>query len=250
MTLSLLTALVSTAAAQVPLPTPPPSHLDALAMTRVPDVVGAGIVYENPLRLRAGASAGFIPEGYANIVDDIARDLGAWDETTGYVVGQLLPGSVTLRADVGWRPLADKQWSVAVGYQRVWLRGEVSPYEVTDALKDFDGLEELASADKAELKNNPNLYLPEILVGAGLHQMTFESGYQWETPERILLRLSLGAAMTLNANSQVDMDDIIYEDVTIETDPYRSDASTQLDETLRKYFHTPTIGVAVGYRFR
>jgi len=250
MTLSLLTALLTPAMAQEPLPDAPSGHIEALALTRVPDVLGAGVVYESPLRLRGGLSAGFIPAGYAGLVNDIARDLEAWDETTGYVVSQLLPGSITVRADVGWRPLADKAWFVAGGYQRVLLRGEVSPYEVTEALGDFDGLEDLSKADKAELKNNPDLYLPEILVGAGLHQVTFESGYQWESPERVLLRLSLGAAVTLNAKSDVNMDDIVYEDLTIDTDPYRSEASSQLDETLQRYFHTPTLGIAVGYRFR
>lgn len=248
---ALLIGLTAPAAAQVPLPPPPPTHLDALVLTRVPDVLGAGVIYEGVGRVRLGGSAGFIPQGYANIVDDIARDLDAWDEATGYVVGQLLPGSATLRADVGWRPLVDREWSVAVGYQRMWLGGSVNPYEVSDVLEDeITELSTLTKEDKVALQDNPDLTIPEILVGAGLHQVTFETGYQWETPERLLLRMSLGAAVTLGARSEVTMDDITYDETTIATEPYRDQASAALDDALRKHFHTPTLGIAVGYRFR
>lgn len=92
-------------------------RLEGLLLTRVPDVMGAGAVLEGPGRIRLGASGGWIPQRYADVVNDLARDLEVWDATTAYVVDQLLPGSTTLRAELGWRPVPWRDLTVAAGYQ-------------------------------------------------------------------------------------------------------------------------------------
>lgn len=133
------------------------------------------------------------------------------------------------------------------------MAGAVDPYELgadLEQLQQLEGLEQLSEIDTTELEELDTLELSQIGVTANLHQLSVEVGYQWYSPENVILRLSAGAAVTLSARSRVRMDDIVYEEWTVDTEPYQDEASRSLDQALRRYFHTPTVGLAVGYRFR
>jgi hypothetical protein len=217
--------------AALPARAQPGEHVRVEVLTTAPIHVGLGMVAELPARLRLSAAVGYLPGTYVDGISEVVMALDGYDERTADVIRSSLDSSFVGRAHLGWRPLAGAGFYVEAGYGLVALGGGTSE----DTL--------LALALGLELPEDPgNRYD----VDSTLHMLDAEIGWEWWIAERLSLRLGVGAAATLDANSSVEP--ASAPRIPLVTNLFTSLAEAQLDDVLEGYVHTPTVTVAVGWR--
>lgn len=209
----------------------PAEHVRVEAVTTAPIHLGAGIVAELPARLRLTGAIGYLPPFYVDGINRVSRDLGGYDERTAQVIAQSLDSSFVGRAHLGWRPFAGAGFYVEAGYGLVALGGGTSEETV------------LALALGLDLPEAPG---HRYDVDTTLHMLDAEIGWEWWVADRLSLRLGLGAATTLDANSTVAPSS--GRGIPLLGSALASLAENRLDDLLERYVHTPTLTFALGWR--
>ena len=118
----------------------------AIVGTNVGVDASAGLQVEAPWRLRLSATAGWMPRAYAWGLNKYYQDVYDGPAIVGNLVEDLLAGAFVARANVGFRPLANRGLFVDVGY----IVQTTSKSSLVASRFEAETGQELPAADPAE----------------------------------------------------------------------------------------------------
>lgn len=208
-------------------------HVDAVATTSVPLLVGVGARVETPQRIRAELDLGMFPSAYLGVVNDVATSSGWYGEPTAVLLDVAIDGAFVLHPRIGWRPFENNGFMFHGGYILAAAGGgNLSGSEASEVVIEREGSSNFGFEDDASFP-----------VRAGIHMLTFDVGYQLIGWEKLVVNMRLGGAFTVGSTS------------TVEVDGRFGGAAGEvlgalLDETIQRWIHSPTLALDVGYRFR
>lgn len=207
--------------------------------TTVPTDVGVGARVEWPGRVRTGLRLGVLPGPYVDAINGVAMAFDAYGEPTADVIRSSLQRSLVASLDVGWRFTDREGWrrlSLQATYRLATLGGSATGQELLVA----------ASGIEAPRPDGPTSGL-DYDLGTTVHLLGPE--LLWEPPLTGGLRLAvgLGAAFTVGARTRVDPT-FTPRSPAIQ-DAFTEGAEAWLDQTLRRYVHTPTFRIGLAYAF-
>lgn len=215
-----------------------PFSVDALPATDVAIQAGVRGTVEGPLRLRYSLGVGVLPAPYLDVINAICTGFGWYDDATANLIASALQNSVVIRNHLGWRPFPKHGFQFEAGYGLVTLGGGVSGSDV------------IAAATGEDLPESLDDTL-SFTVAATLHMFDVTVGWEWLLWKRIVVRADLGGAFTLASNTDVEQDfDELGPLAQPRVDEFEVWAEDYLNTTFTSYVHTPTVGLAVGYRFK
>jgi len=234
MTESLSVALVgvllwgSAAFAQSPSPAPIQGSIEVV--TDVPILVGVRPTVYVPGRLHWAGTVGFMPRGYLQLVDSISVSAGWYDPITADLIEAALGSALIVRNHIGWQPFQKHGFFFEAGHGVAFLGGGLV---VGDLLGEATGQ-----------------FVPPTLAGRGLRvntvvqQLDVALGWRFEVAEHVLVRLDIGGAFTIASSTRIQPEggELPF------SGPFLREGEDYLDSTLKKYVHTPTIGIGIGYR--
>lgn len=208
-------------------------HLQAEALTDVPIQVGGRVAVEGPWRLRLTTTFGVLPPPYVDLVNAVGEQFDGYTSVTSALVGAALESSFVWRLHVGWRWFDDLGFYAEVGYGLATLGGGLSSEELLTAAT--DGAGEASNAGR------------EYAIDATLHMLDAEVGYEWVFWDQLVARVGLGVAATLGSRTEVSPQ---FQPLAPRfVDALTAEAEAYLDDIFTTYVITPTVSVAVGYRF-
>lgn len=214
-------------------------HLDVAALTDFPLLVGGGVAYELPVRLRAEVTAGVLPGPYVDAINWGMTTFDVYSETTAELIDVVLQNSFVLHSQIGYRPLPRRGLSVSLGHQYINLGGDTADISLFGDIAVPERLLEIAEAEAGEL---------ETKVSA--HMISGEIGYQWQIQERLSLRATAAFAYTLHASAAVSATQEARNPVSQEAlDLVTVAAEDYLEFVFEEWVHLPMVGVSAGYRF-
>jgi hypothetical protein len=233
-----LSLLAASQVAQAEEAQPADHRLEVSALTRLPVMVGGGLTWESPQRIRASFSAGAMPGAYVDLTNAAMTGFDIYSETVAEIIDKALRRSLVLHTQVGFRPLPRRGLHLDLGYQALVLGGDSTDLSV------------FAEATDPRLLERAQDVTGDLEVRVADHMLTAEAGYQWTIRERFLVGTSLGFAYTVASPSTVSatrspnnaVEEEIIEATTTSTEDY-------LTYVFEEWVHLPMIGVSVGYRF-
>lgn len=210
-------------------------HVDAVATTTVPLLVGVGGRLETPQRLRVELDLGVFPSAYLDAVNSVAVGAGWYGEPTAVLLDVAISGALVAHPRVGWRPLEDYGFAFHGGYLLAGAGGgDLSGAEAAAVLDERDSDQRDAGLDATA----------QYPARAVIHILTVDVGWELVAWERLALGARLGGAFTVASSSTVDVSGPPIAGAVGEV------LASLLDDTIQQYVHTPTLGIDVGYRFR
>ncbi|MEL6343494.1 MAG: hypothetical protein AAFV53_10195 [Myxococcota bacterium] len=203
-------------------------HLDIYGTTRFPLTAGVGARVEVPMRLQFSAAGGMVPDAYSNALASTVTGLTGGEEIVGAAVDVMLARTNYIHLGAGWRPFRRAGLVFAGGVQRLRLGGSVADINIEGI-----DLTEIPEAEQTAIRSTLNM-------------VTAEMRYDAAIADRLVVSVSAGWMQTVNAQTSISVPDDLYTDDVAEA---ASLASAQIDTLYSTYFRSPTLGVAVGYRF-
>ena len=147
-----------------------------------------------------------------------------------------LNNSLLWRTRVGWRPWAKRGFYVDGGYTLTTLGGGLSGADVLTSVLG-DSYEFSAPNERA------------FDIGASVHFIDTEIGWEWAVRDKIWLRAALGGAFTVAASTDIQpswtpapIAQGPIEVISVAGEEYLNDIFTQ-------YVHTATLSLALGWSF-
>lgn len=212
------------------------------ALTDVPLMLGAGVLFEGDSRLRLRTSLGVMPKGYLRLSNALVeRANEEYPEAAKILVERALDESIVWRSQVGWRPFERAGFYTHVGYTLLGLRGAASGDELIAAAEAFD-------EDQGELMRRMN---PSTIgIGSRLHLVDLELGWDFRLGERANLRLGAGWAYTFYSKTAIEAE--FDESAGMEAEEvafFEEVSGKYLDAIYRSFVHPPSVSVAFGLRF-
>ncbi len=210
--------------------------VDLEILTDFPIHFGARIGAELPHRIRLGATLGYLPGGYVDVINAIVVSAGGYDEHMAELVRNSLENSLVFRFHLGWQPFEDYGFYFDVGYGLAALGGGADTESVLIAVTGY--------------VPPPGLGVGDFSIHSTLHMMDVELGYLWVSESGWSIRAALGGAFTVGASVDV-VPDFELLDPAIQDSVNRLSSNTQtlLHDILVQHVHSLVITVAVGYRF-
>lgn len=222
--------LLSTAHAAVP--------VEIEVGTQFPLDFGVGARLDLPGRLYTGVRVGFLPSANVDAINAFATAIGAYGDPTAEVIRSTIGESLVLSVDAGWRPFVGDRWTRLVSFQAGYvvgtLGGDLATQDVLASAFDLDFPEEAGANTTYDL-------------GATVHLVRAEVMIQPELTERLHLDLGLGAAFTVAAKASAEVTSS-PEDGRFDSAATTLAIENVLEETFRRYVHTPTLRVGLGWR--
>lgn len=208
-------------------------HLHGEALTDVPILMGGRVTVEGPYRLRLATTLGAMPPFYVDLINAVGEQFDGYTEVTSALVSAALESSLVWRLHAGWRPFESLGLYAELGYGLVALGGGLSSEEVIAAAT--GGQPSQGAADR------------NYSIDAMLHMLDAEVGWEFVFWDALVLRASLGVAATLGSQTSVTPQfeptaRRLVDALTAETERY-------LDDIFTTYVITPTLTIAIGYRF-
>lgn len=219
---------LSTASAAVP--------VEIEAGTLFPLDFGIGTRVEFPGRVRAGVRVGYLPPANVEAINGFATAVGWYGEPTAEIIQSAIGRSVLLSLDAGWRPFDTDRWTRVISFQ--------GGYTLATLGGDLTGQDVIAAAFDIDFPDNAPQGA-EFDLGATVHLLRVEALFQPELTKRFHLDVGIGGAFTVGANARAD--EVSAEDSG--RDVTANAIEVVLEETLRRYVHTPTFRVGLGWRF-
>lgn len=209
-------------------------QLDLGIRTDVPLAIGVAADVQFSSRIRAGIGVGMLPPAYVDLANEVAQGFGWYDAATAQLVRDSLDSALVLHPTVGFVPFADHGLVVDAGLAVALLGGKNTAANVLAGL--------LGRPPVPTERNQPELEASSV-VGLA----TVRVGWRFELPERFFLRFDVGGAFTVFSATQMKPPPgaravRAYENLARAGETY-------LDDTLRSYLHTATVGAALGVRF-
>ncbi|GAB4543906.1 MAG: hypothetical protein Tsb0020_55480 [Haliangiales bacterium] len=209
-----------------------PWQLRALLGTAVPIDVGLGATLEAPFGLRVGTSVGYVPGPYVDLINAVATRLEFYDDATADLISAVLQRSLVWNLRAGWRPWS--QLTVDAGYSLITLGGSASSQDVLAAL----------SSTPPPSGGDDTPYE----ISSTLHMLHLEVGWRFDFG-RLSVRPAIGAAVTVSAHTTVDPGETGMPVRDRSRRAFGAGVAGYLDDTYKRYVHTPLITVTAGYRF-
>ncbi len=210
--------------------------VDVVVMTDFPLDVGVRVVAEGPGRLRLSSSAGWMPPAYLGAINAVATGAGWYDETTADLISVALDNALVFREHLGWRPFPSLGASVEAGVGIAALGGAPT---VAGLLGAATGREFPVDQGATPYELSATVVMIDVVLG-------------WEgvIADHLVIRGDVGGAFTVGANVNAErvgearfaLGESLLEQVEVESELY-------LEETIRRYVHSPTLSLAVGWRF-
>lgn len=203
--------------------------------TQFPVFAGGGVRLEMPLNLSVHGDLGVLPQAYGKLVNDVAQDIGSYDDATAFIIDQAFEDSLVYRVGGAWHPFGGGFY-LGLTYAFVDLSGSVSDQEALEQA--LPGAQDL-----------PDGFSGSVPIDTTLHMLQGELGYQWEILPHLLLRVALGVSATLDGSVDFGVPRGLppaLEDQARELERIGED---YLEGILTDYVHTPTGTIAIGYRF-
>ena len=221
------------------------AHTRALrveALTDVPLMIGAGLLYETDSRLRLRTSLGVMPKGYLRLSNALVeRANEEYPEEARLLVERALDESIVWRSQIGWRPFEQAGFYTHVGYTMLGLRGGASGEELIAAAESFD-------EDQGELMRQMN---PSTVdMASRLHLVDVELGWDFALGEKANLRFGAGWAYTFHSRTRVEAE--FEEGTGMEEEEiafFEEVSGKYLDAIYRRFVHPPSVSVAFGLKF-
>ncbi|MCB9646434.1 MAG: hypothetical protein H6730_07515 [Deltaproteobacteria bacterium] len=201
-------------------------HLEAAS--DAPILVGGMLSVELPGRLELGGGFGAVPDAYLAAVGEVVTSIGGLASTEADVVQSALEGRWAARAFVGWRPSPKAGFYLRFGYQALRLGGSLG---ASDALAMVTGVTTAVSVSGS------------VSATSTLHMLYGELGYRWSL-DPVSIRLSLGFTGTVGSTVDITVDTPTNQALA---DQLAALGESYLQDNLRQYVMTPTIGLAIGY---
>lgn len=202
--------------------------LQLSAATEFPVFAGGTIVLEGPAGLQLGGGFGAVPDPYLNAAGSAVTSLANLGGEETDLIRQALNGRWAARAFIGWRPVRTSGFYLRLGYQATRLSADLGSSEVLGAVT---GLPASVSVSA------------DIQAVSTLHMMYGELGYRWKIKD-FTVRASLGFVGTLGAQVDLEVNAPASEAIA---DQLATAGETYLQDSLRSYVMTPTLGLAIGY---
>ncbi len=211
-------------------------HLQAEVVTDVPVDIGGRIALEFPGRARLSVGLGGLPGGYVSLVNAIVVAAGGYGESTAELIHDSLQRSLVLRVHFGWQPWPEYGFYFEGGYGMLSLGAATSQEDVLTRVTGVKSplIEELSAGRNYGIESR-------------VHMIDVELGWQWVFVKRVVLRLALGMAGTVGAETSISPRFKVTTDDS--THQYCDRAAHELNAIYRNYVFTPVVSVGLGYRF-
>jgi len=186
---------------------------------------------ELPSRLRLSLGGGLLPDAYLASIQRVATGAGWYSKELATVIDTALSRAFVIQPKLGWRPWEDRGYFFGVGYQRVIaVGGEAGAAEVAAGVDGVGGG-------------------TDYFLKSQLRMATIEAGHEWPVKDRLVVRASLGGAVTLGASTVAE--EVADEEARLDRlrAAGRDVLEAYLNDTYTRYVHTPTVGIEVGWRF-
>lgn len=203
--------------------------------TQFPTFAGGGVRAETPWNLDLRVDAGFLPQGYGKVVNDLAQDLGGYDEATAFVIEESFEESFVLRVGGAWHPFGGGFY-LGIGYAWLDLSGDVTN---TEAL--------LAAIPGAGAL--PAGFEGSVPIDTTVHMIQGELGYEWEIVSHLELRLALGISGTVGSRVDLGVPPGLPPILDTQARALERIGEPYLEGIIEDYLHTVTGTIGLGYRF-
>jgi len=207
--------------------------------TELPISVGGLLTVEVPHRWLLQLGLGVMPRAYADAIDSVLTQAGAYDAVVSNVVRNSLGNSLVLRVSGGIRPFANHGFELMGGYTLMTMGGSVAATDVVNA---------------ALLESGSSFQAPETLgagvpLSATLHNIHASIGWRWLlADDHLVLRASLSYIQTLDSRVTVKMPESAPELAHYEA-LINDQLNTFLGPYFSKYAKAPTLGLSAAFRF-
>lgn len=196
--------------------------------TDVPLGLGGLVDLEFGPRIRLGGSAFWLPPAYVAVSDEVAQQLGGYNDLTSALVRAATEDALTLRFRAGWRPFSDSSFYIDVNYSLLVLGGAFTSEDLPSAI------------NRTPMQGGAMGWDLESTV----HQVGFEVGWRFELRERLSLRVGIGASFTVAAHVVAEARDPEFPMVAAVIEVEGAD---YLESTYTQYVHVPVLTVALGW---
>lgn len=210
-------------------------HLDAALVTDVPVALGAEITATAPHGIRLGTTIGLLPGAYVSLINGIATDAGWYEEPTADLIDEALTEALVWTVQIGWQPWADRGLHLDIGYGLVSLGGATSSGEVLAAA---NGRPALPGDDDAD-----------YTIDSTLHTLRVDIGWRFDVYDALYIDAAIGVLTTLDATTTITPPPTDRPFTAAFRRQLADDSEASLDETYTTYVHSPTLTLAVGWRF-
>lgn len=200
--------------------------------TRAPALIGVGVVYPLPHRLRLATEIGILPGGYVDMINAVVQAFDGYGDATAELVEIATRNSLLVHIDAGYQPFANRGFYAGVGYSLATLGGASSGQEL---------LEEVVGVTAPESRDGSTT---EFDIASTLHNVEVLLGWRFDLPQRFTLRTELGVLWCVAAAVDVEVTSERAGTAALETA-----AEIYLVETYERYVVSPTIGLWVGRRW-
>jgi hypothetical protein len=205
-------------------------HLGVEAVTDFPLYVGAQVWVELPYRIRLSTSFGEMPDGYLDVINDVATSAGLYNQQTADLLEEALDHAFTWRLHAGWRPFKNRGGYIEAGFGTLDAHANLG---ITSLIQLATGI-------------NPPM---EANLGLGFRFNTLvetvgvEVGWMWMPWKDLTLRVSLGFAATVGAQVTVTPNF-----ATSLQGVFTRLVGGYVEDLIEKYLYIPTVGLAIGWR--
>jgi hypothetical protein len=192
------------------------------AVTHAPVDLAAEVGLELPMGLRFGASYGYVPSAYLNVITGALTSANAVDETSRALVEKGFESGRSWRLQLGLRPFKSFGGYIDAGFSRVTISGT------------------LAAADAM----SAGLLLPvDYSVDSTLNLWFVELGYQAQIANRLLLAFGFGLMRTTSAKTTAES---VASSVPI-VGQTEDQVTSNIDSALEQYGIIPTLNLRIGF---
>lgn len=206
--------------------------LEVLAGFNAPLELAASLELVLPWRIRLGTSVGVLPQVVERTVNARLVRYGAYERSLGDLIEASSDRVVLWHAHLTVQPWKRHGLLATVGYGLAWINGTATVPQVADAIG-------MVVPDDFPLGD------ARFDVRSQLRLFEAKVGWEWRWHRHWSLRISLGAAITLRARTQVVLRPSIDEPSLRDLERL---AETTLDHAFTTYLRTPLLSAFIGYQ--
>lgn len=217
-----------------------PVEIRAEVMSSLFIDIAGGVMIEGPGRIRLRTSLGALPRGYVRAANAIIQNFEpSYSDETARLVEDSLQSSLVWRTHFGWRPFRQRGFYLHTGYTRMGAGGGATGLQIIEGVGNISVPPAVLSVAATQ----------SLDVSALVHMWDVEIGGEWTVADQLTIRAGLGWSRTFNARTDVQANWEASPAVSLLADQVAAEYEAWLERQIRKWFHPPTLVLAVGYQF-